>query len=105
MAVIHSFYCESCDAPNVEAWTDDVPICCGKPRKIAFLKVNSPEWGSPRHIPTLRAEPFESRSELKAYTEKRGLSLGASAEKVGGARNEEHLNTGKKFSYTGSPKS
>jgi len=50
-------------------------------------------------------EPFSSRGELDAYAKANGMGLGASAEKVGGARNDEHLNMGKKYSYTGSPKS
>lgn len=103
MAVLHTFYCPRCDA-MAEGWTDDVPVCCGSEMRIALVKVNTPEWGAPRHIPTLRDEPFESRSELATYTRERGMALGASAEKVGGARNEEHLNLGKKFSYAGSPK-
>lgn len=61
--------------------------------------------GFPAHLPALADEPFSSRSELDAYAKAKGMGLGASAEKVGGARNEEHLNMGKKYSYTGSPKS
>ena len=61
------------------------------------------EWGSPRTYLHLRDEPFSSRSELDAYAKANGMGLGASAEKVGGARNDEHLNMGK-YSL-GSPKS
>lgn len=104
MAVLHSYYCPTCDNEG-EGWTDDVPSCCGKPMRVQFTKVNTPEWGSPRTYLHLRDEPFSSRSELDAYAKANGMGLGASAEKVGGARNEEHLNMGKKFSYKGSPKS
>lgn len=107
MAVLHQWYCPEHDGDTVSGWTDDPPSCgiCGVNMRIAIVRVNSPEWGSPRHIPHLRDEPFGSRSELESYTKANGMALGASAEKVGGARNEDHLNLGKAFSYAGSPKS
>jgi hypothetical protein len=100
MPVMHSYYCPNCGEVAHDQWSDDVPVCCGHQMKIAFLKVNTTEWGSPRHIPTLRDEPFESRSELESWTKKNGMSLGTSAEKVGGARNEEYLNKGKLYSFS-----
>ena len=41
----------------------------------------------------------ESIADLAAFAKKRGLSLGESSEKVGGARNDMYANTGKIFSY------
>lgn len=105
MAVLHAYYCPRCNEEELDRWSDDVPSCCGKPMRVQFTKVNTPEWGSPRTYLHLRDEPFSSRGELDAYAKANGMGLGASAEKVGGARNEEHLNMGKKYSYKGSPKS
>lgn len=105
MAVLGQWYCRECDSPNVQAWSDDVPECCGETMRVAITRVNSPEWGSPRSYPHLRDEPFESRSELNRFARDNNLALGARSEKVGGARNESHLNIGKKYSYAGSPKS
>ena len=105
MAVLHAFYCPRCNEEELDRWSDDVPSCCGTPMRVQFTKVNTPEWGSPRSYPHLRDEPFSSRGELDSYAKANGMGLGASAEKVGGARNDEHLNMGKKYSYTGSPKS
>ena len=103
MAVLHTFYCPECDAME-QGWTDAVPECHGNPMRIAITKINSTEWGGPRHYPHLRDEPFGSRSELESYAKANDMALGASAEKVGGARNEELLNLGKSYSYAGSPK-
>lgn len=103
MAVLHDYYCRECDRLEFDQWS--APTCCGAQMSIAILKVNSPEWGSPRTYLHLRDEPFHSRSELESYARENKMALGASAEKVGGARNEDHLNLGKKFSYAGSPKS
>ena len=105
MAVLHAFYCPRCNEEELDRWSDDVPSCCGKPMRVQFTKVNPPAGGSPRAYPHLRDEPFASRGELDSYAKANGMGLGASAEKVGGARNDEHLNMGKKYSYTGSPKS
>lgn len=103
MAVLHDYYCRECDRLEFDKW--DPPACCGQPMRIAILRVQTTEWGSPRTYPHLRDEPFNSRSELASWAKANGMGLGASAEKVGGARNEEHLHLGKKYSYSGSPKS
>lgn len=103
MAVLHSYYCTQCDAEVSDKW--EPPICCEEEMRILFLKVNTPEWGGPRQYLHLRDEPFGSRSELNSYAASKGLSLSPSAEKHGGARNEEMLNLGKKYSYKGAPRS
>jgi len=69
MAVLHTYACPKCDTLFVDRWSDDIPHCCGQEAKIAFVKREN------------------------------NLALGASAEKVGGARNEEHLNTGRIYSF------
>ena len=81
------------------------PTCCGDDMRVLFVKVNTPEWGGPRQYVHLRDQPFDSRSELDRYAKDNNLRLSASAEKVGGARNEEMLNLGKKYSYKGAPRS
>ena len=103
MAVLHAYFCRECDSELYDQW--EPPTHCGKPMSILFVKVNTPEWGSPRQYVHLRDEPFNSKSELDSWTKARGLELAPSAEKIGGARNEDHLNLGKKYSYAGAPKS
>ena len=106
MARLIDTRCRKCGEVYEDVWTDEkYPLCCGKSTQWTPTVVHTTEWGSPRHYPHLRDEPFSSRSELSSFAEKNGMALGVSAEKVGGARNEEHLNLGKKFSYSGSPKS
>lgn len=103
MAVLHDYYCAECEVVEFDKW--EPPVCCGHAMRIAFRSVHSPEWGSPRTYIHLRDEPFYSRSELDSWARKNNMALGASAEKHGGARNEEHLNLGKRYSYNGSPRS
>jgi len=100
MAVMHTYACPECDTLFVDRWSDDIPQCCGQEAKIAFVKPTyTDEWGGPRQYLHLRDEPFGSRSELNRFCRENNLALGASAEKVGGARNEEHLNTGRIYSF------
>jgi hypothetical protein len=103
MAVINDYFCRECERVEFDCW--DAPTCCGEMMSVALSAVYTPEWGSPQYHPHLREEPFKSRDELKSWARENGMGLGVSSEKVGGARNEDHLNLGKKFSYQGSPKS
>lgn len=103
MPVLHDYFCRECERVEFDKWAP--PVCCGDHMCIAFRTLHTTEWGSPRTYLHLRDEPFNSRSELESYCKQNNMALGASAEKVGGARNEDHLNLGKKFSYSGSPKS
>ena len=100
MAVLITTMCHKCDTKYPDQWSDEAnPVCCGKRTEWCPTALHTTEWGSPRVIPTLRDEPFGSRSELASFTKANGLALGTPSEKVGGARNEEHLNTGKIYSY------
>ena len=99
MAVLITTWCRACDEVFPDVWSDDKPRCCGSESEWMPTPIHTTEWGSPRHIPNLRDEPFGSRSELATFTKNNGLALGASSEKIGGARNESHLNTGKIYSY------
>ena len=103
MPVLHDYYCPDCEVIEIDKWSP--PMCCGQSMHVAFRTLHTTEWGSPRTYLHLRDEPFNSRSELESFAKKNNMALGASAEKVGGARNEDHLNLGKRFSYQGSPKS
>jgi hypothetical protein len=100
-AVIHDYYCRICDAEAYDKWSDDVPRCCGRKMKMMITSVKTDEWGGPKTYLNLRDEPFASRSELKDWTKKRGLSLAESSEKVGGARNEMYAGIGKIYSIPG----
>ncbi len=103
MAVLNSYRCAKCKKVKT-AWSDDVPSC--HRIRMAWLPMSfyTPEWGGPRDLLHLREQSFGSRSELKRYLKDEGLVQAESAEKVGGARNEEGLNLGKTYSYAGSPK-
>lgn len=106
MAVIIDTRCPKCERLFEDVFSDDrKPVCCGVESVWTPTTLHTTEWGGPRHYPHLRDQPFGSRSELDSFAKQNGMALGASSEKVGGARNEEHLNLGKKYSYTGSPKS
>ncbi len=101
MAVLNDYQCKKCGLISVDLYE---PVkCCGKKMLVALSAVFSPEWSTPRQLIHLRDEPFGSRSELNAYTKANGLVQAASADKHGGARNEEHLNLGKTYSYKGAP--
>jgi len=104
MAVLNTYRCETCESV-CEGWSNSIPACCGQRMQWMPVKVNTPEWGGPQQHIHLRDEPFSSRSELNDWVKKEGLELSPSADKHGGARNEDHLNLGKKFSYRGAPSS
>lgn len=104
MATLQDYYCPICDDEEYDKWSDDVPICCERKMKIAITGGRNFEWGSSKTYLHLRDEPFSSRSELNSYTKSRGLSLGESSEKVGGARNDMYEGMGKLYSYSGAPR-
>lgn len=99
MAVLIDTYCPECDRRFIDAWSDEKPVCCGKETRRCHTVPHTDEWGGPRTYLHIRDEPFSSRSELAAYAKAHGMVLGASNEKVGGARNEDHLHLGKIYSY------
>lgn len=99
MPVMVDTMCAKCDRQYVDAWSDELPVCCGEETRRVFTTIHTTEWGGPRTYLHLRDEPFHSRSELNAWAKSQGMALGASAEKHGGARNEEHMHLGKIYSY------
>lgn len=93
--------CGKCDRLFEFVWADEAfPVCCDQETHWTPSRVNTNEWGGPRQLLHIRDEPFGSRSELESYAKENGMSLGASNDKVGGARNEEHLDLGKIYSYS-----
>ena len=100
MAVQNDYRCSSCGSVK-SFWSNEISTCHGRQMEWIPVSFFTPEWGGPKHLPHLREEPFASRSELAKYTKERGLELSPSAEKHGGARNEEHLNLGRTYSYSG----
>ena len=104
MGVLKDFYCAKCDDEFIDGWSDEPPVCCGKPMRPLISATKSFEWGAPRQYIHLRDEPFQSKSELNSWAKKKGLSLYESSEKVGGARNDMYEGVGKIFSYAGSSK-
>lgn len=99
MPVLRDSYCKICGSVFIDVWSDDHPTCCGSVTAWRVSPPKTDEWGAPRSYPHIREEPFSSRSELAAYARSHGMRLGESNEKVGGARNEEHLHLGKLYSY------
>lgn len=99
MAVLRDTYCKACGRVFVDVWSDDHPACCGTETTWQPSIVHTEEWGSPRTFLHIRDEPFSSRSELASYAKAHGMRLGESNDRVGGARNEEHLHLGKLYSY------
>ena len=62
---------------------------------MLFSRLNTDSWGGPRYIASLDRS-FDSHSDLKRHLHEEGLALAPSAERSGGARNESHLDFGKR---------
>lgn len=99
MARLMDTRCDSCDRVFVDVWSDERPRCCGRETVWSPTVPHTDEWGSPRTYLHIRDEPFSSRSELAAYAKAHGMRLGESNDRVGGARNEDHLHLGRIFSF------
>ena len=80
-----------------EAHDLNCPQCNALMVKMPSL-FSTPEYGGPRYS-VAADQVFASRSEEKAYWKANGFT--EAGDKVGGARNEDHLNTGKVFSGGG----
>jgi len=104
MAVLHAYYCPTCDDVFPDRWSDDAPTCCGKECRILIHRVNHFEWGGPRTYIHLRDEPFADRAELESFAKANNMKLGESSEKVRGSRNDMYDNVGKIFSGKGMSK-
>ena len=100
MAMLNDYRCFECGSVAVDAWSDDIPKCCGRAMNQILLSKTF-EWGGPKTFIHIRDEPFSSRSELADYAKANGMSLGEASEKVGGARNDMYDGIGRTYSYPG----
>ena len=73
------------------------PECNALMDKMPSL-FSTPEYGGPQWSQAA-ARTFDSRSEERAYWKQSGFT--EAGDKVGGARNEDHLNLGKIYSAKG----
>lgn len=101
MAILRDLNCPSCDRTRRDVLVEgeSYPKCrCGARMKNWITKVNADAWGGPQYHPALD-RTFSSKSELRAYMKSRNLM--ECGDRVGGARNEDYLKLGKRFSYRG----
>ena len=98
------FYCKRCDVYKHDSFfmpgeehIQPCIMCDGDMEKLPSL-FSTPEYGGPRYS-VAADQTFSSRSEEKAYWKANGFT--EAGDKVGGARNEDHLNLGKVFSGKG----
>ena len=99
--IIHDLRCLSCGTvePDVPCESGRYPSCvCGGARTWVPTRFNTDITGGPIYMRSLDRE-FDSKSSLRSYLKENGLQ--EAGDKVGGARNESHLNLGKGFSYKG----
>jgi hypothetical protein len=87
---------------NHEDGPGKYPHCpeCGGEREWLPSPVANFEHGS-KYFASI--DRWMSKSEIRQYLKRNDLGYAPSADKHHGARNESHLNLGKKFSYTGQP--
>jgi len=95
------YSCESCGKRKI-GWDADFNVCCGEEMTRGFGGARTYESRGALYDTTLPDECWgKSRSETRSIMREKGLY--ESGDRVGGARNEDHLNTGKLFSYKGAP--
>ena len=99
---IYVYACEPCkrELPEAIYPVDHVEPCkrCGNPMLRVPQTFYADAWGGPRFVGGLDRE-FDSKSDLRKEMKRQGLS--EAGDPVHGARNEDHLNLGKGFSYRG----
>lgn len=101
MAVLNDYACDTCGHEDHDVWSDSIQDCCGVKMRLLMPHLHSFEWGGPRTYTHIREEPFSSRSELDQWAKDKGMQLGESSEKVGGARNDDYEGMGRTYSYKG----
>ena len=110
----HDFYCPRCDSEQYDVYVTDAMVCarlfpacqnCGTGTRISWARGLAPSTD------VLGVEKY-SDALGGTYTSQRDLDQKMKAagfepcgDKVGGARNESHLNLGKKFSFGSAQKS
>lgn len=99
---VYLFACDPCGVELPEALypMDHIEPCerCRKPMLRVPQKFHADAWGGPRWVGGLE-QTFDSKSEWRRELRSKGLI--EAGDRVGGARNEDHLNLGKGFSYAG----
>lgn len=99
---IYVFACDPCGVELPEGLypLDHHKPCkqCGNPMLKVPQTFHADAWGGPKHIQSLD-QSFDSKSDLRKELRRQGLS--EAGDPVGGARNEDHRNLGKGFSYAG----
>lgn len=104
--IVHDLRCNYCGKVEADVLcaSNEVakgrfPLCqCGGDRTWVPSRVNTDITGGSFYVKSLDRE-FDSKSDLRSHLKANGLS--EAGDRVGGARNESHLNLGKTFSYRG----
>ena len=99
--IIHDLRCPNCDDIVLSHYMepDQFPPCqgCGATMTWIPTKVSTDIWGAPRQDTINDTGESTSRRELEKKMKAKGFE--PAGDKVGGARNESHLNLGKHYSY------
>lgn len=100
--ILHDLRCPACESEerNVRVTPGNYPRCqgCGEQMRWKPSSFRTDVYGSPRYSEAAGCEVRSSRDRDRIMREAGFLPCG---DKVGGARNEEHLGLGKSFSYAG----
>ena len=99
---VHDLYCRGCDAEkrNVEASVDSMPTCCGAEMRVDWSHGKAPStdvYGSRRWNEAVGDYVGSTR---EAETTMRLAGFEPAGDRVGGARNEDHMGLGKVYSYS-----
>ena len=103
--ILRDLYCPGCGHERTDVFVegDAYPYCksCGTRMRNHITKINADITGGPFYHPALDMD-FASKSDYRAHLKSRNLM--ECGDKVGGARNQEYLGLGKRFSYRGNGK-
>jgi len=99
---LNDFYCRACDRElrNVELPADSRPECCAQPMRVDWSHGQAPHndvYGSPKWNEAVGDFVGSTR---EADTAMRLAGFEPAGDRVGGARNEDHMGLGKVFSYS-----
>lgn len=100
--IVHDLRCPSCESEirNARVTPMNYPRCplCNTQMVWKPSGFRTDVYGSPRYSDAAGCEVRSSRDRDRLMRE---AGFEPSGDKVGGARNEEHLHLGKTFSYSG----
>lgn len=99
--MLDDYVCDRC-GKTTQGWNDEDHICCERimRREFGGCKTYEPR-GEICDLTLPGTGRFNSRSDMRSYMKRNGYE--ERGDKVGGARNEDHRNLGKLFSYSGAP--